>query len=120
MSIFDIVATLVLAMVLAAFAVQGTGELTQMQIATDDYIQCETLARQLQSGSDYLIEQVRMYTATGQREYNDAFTLLKSAMTASQNLSYTDRANPGESIFKDADEALYRVKQNGKHGCGFY
>ena len=141
-SIFDIVATLVLAMVLAAFAVQGTGELAQMQIAT-----CETLARQLQSGSDYLIEQVRMYTATGQREYmdnyfeelnttrrrenaleyfaehygdNDAFTLLKSAMTTSQNLSYTDRANPGESIFKDADKALYRVKQNGKHGCGFY
>ena len=57
-SIFDIVATLVLAMVLAAFAVQGTGELAQMQIATDDYIQCETLARQLQSGADYLIEQV--------------------------------------------------------------
>ena len=103
--------------------------------------------RQLQSGSDYLIEQVRMYTATGQREYmdnyfeelnttrrrenaleyfaehygdTDAFTLLKSAMTTSQNLSYTDRANPGESIFKDADKALYRVKQNGKHGCGFY
>ena len=117
-SIFDIVATLVLAVVLVAFAVQGTGELAQMQIATDDYIQCETLARQLQSGSDYLIEQVRMYTATGQREYmdnyfeelnttrrrenaleyfaehygdTDAFTLLKSAMTTSQNLSYTDR-----------------------------
>ena len=146
-SIFDIVATLVLAVVLVAFAVQGTGELAQMQTATDDYLQCETLARQLQSGSDYLIEQVRMYTATGQREYmdnyfeelnttrrrenaleyfaehygdSDAFTLLKSAMTTSQNLSYTDRANPGESIFKDADEALYRVKQNGKHGCGFY
>ncbi len=88
-----------------------------MQTATDDYIQCETLARQLQSGSDYLIEQVRMYTATGQREYMDnyfeelnttrrrenalefcralrrhrCFTLLKSAMTTSQNLSYTDR-----------------------------
>ena len=58
MSIFDIVATLVLAVVLVAFAVQGTGELAQMQTATDDYIQCETLARQLQSGSDYLIEQV--------------------------------------------------------------
>lgn len=146
-SIFDIVATLVLAVVLVAFAVQGTGELAQMQIATDDYIQCESLARQLQSRSDYLIEQVRMYTATGQREYmdncfeelnttrrrenaleyfaehygdTDAFTLLQSAMTTSQNLSFTDRANPGESIFKDADKALYRVKQNGKHGCGFY
>ena len=57
-SIFDIVATLVLAMVLVAFAVQGTGELAQMQTATDDYFQCETLARQLQSGADYLIEQV--------------------------------------------------------------
>ena len=53
-STFDIVATLVLAVVLVAFAVQGTGELAQMQTATDDYIQCETLARQLQSGSDYL------------------------------------------------------------------
>lgn len=72
-SIFDIVATLVLAVVLVAFAVQGTEELAQMQTATDDYIQCETLARQLQSGSDYLIEQVRMYTATGQREYMDNY-----------------------------------------------
>ena len=88
-SIFDIVATLVLAVVLGAFAVQGTGELAQMQTATDDYIQCETLARQLQSGSDYLV-------------------------------AFTDRENPGQSIFKDADQALYQVKQNGRHGCGFY
>ena len=57
MSIFDIVATLVLAVVLVAFAVQGTGELAQMQTATDDYIQCETLARQLQSGSEKLSEE---------------------------------------------------------------
>ncbi|WP_455501057.1 GGDEF domain-containing protein [Gemmiger sp.] len=117
-SIFDIVITLVLAVVFIVLSVRGTGELQQMQTATDDYIRCETLARQLQSGSDYLVEQVRMYTATAQREYmdnyfeelnttrrretaleyfeenysdTDAFTLLKSAMTASQNLSYTDR-----------------------------
>ena len=70
-SIFDIIVTLVLAVVFIMFSVQGTGELTKMQAATDDYIQCETLARQLQSGSDYLVEQVRMYTATGQREYMD-------------------------------------------------
>lgn len=282
-SAFDIIITLALAVVFVALSLQGTGELTQMQRATDDYIQCETLARQLQSGSDYLVEQVRMYTATGQREYmdnyfeelnttrrretaleyfaenysdTDAFTLLKSAMSTSQYLSYTDRyamrlmaqatladtadwpaeiqavslhdsdltmsdadkmrkaqqlvsnsqyqnmredtvgdlilrkvarlltttfrsidyvyriggdefavimvdvgrelshtvsdkielindalsnptdglpavslsvgvaftdrENPGESIFKDADQALYRVKQNGKHDCGFY
>lgn len=117
-SAFDIIITLALAVVFVALSLRGTGELTQMQRATDDYIQCETLARQLQSGSDYLVEQVRMYTATGQREYmdnyfeelnttrrretaleyfaenysdTDAFTLLKSAMSTSQNLSYTDR-----------------------------
>ena len=117
-SIFDIVVTLMLALVFIGLSVRGTDELKQMQLATDDYIQCETLARQLQSGSDYLVERVRMYTTTGQREYmdnyfeelnttrrretaleyfeenykdTDAFTLLKSAMTASQNLSYTDR-----------------------------
>ena len=33
---------------------------------------------------------------------------------------FTDRENPGASIFKDADQALYQVKQNGRHGCGFY
>ena len=42
------------------------------------------------------------------------------AVSLSVGVAFTDRANPGESIFKDADEALYRVKQNGKHGCGFY
>ena len=29
--------------------------------------------------------------------------------------------NPGQSIFKDADQALYQVKQEWQgHGCGFY
>lgn len=35
-------------------------------------------------------------------------------------VAFTDRTNPGESIFKDADKALYKVKQNGRHGCDFY
>lgn len=46
-SAFDIIITLALAVVFVALSLQGTGELTQMQRATDDYIQCETLARQL-------------------------------------------------------------------------
>ena len=35
-------------------------------------------------------------------------------------VAFTDHENPGRSIFKDADQALYQVKQNGRHGCGFY
>ena len=46
-SAFDIIITLALAVVFVALSLRGTGELTQMQRATDDYIQCETLARQL-------------------------------------------------------------------------
>ena len=42
------------------------------------------------------------------------------AVSLSAGVAFTDRENPGESIFKDADQALYRVKQNGKHDCGFY
>lgn len=117
-SAFDVTVTLPLAVILGLLSVRGIGELSKMQTATEDYIQCQTLARQLQSGSDYLVGQVRMYTATGQREYMDnyfenlnvthrretaleyfvenygdteAFTLLKSAMMTSQNLSCTHR-----------------------------
>ena len=82
-SVFDIAVTLLLAVVIIALAVRGTRELAKMKTTTDDYIQCETLARQLQSGSDYLV-------------------------------AFTDCENPGQSIFKDADQALYQVKQNGR------
>lgn len=55
----------------------------------------------------------------------DDFGQPRSAMMTSQNLSCTDRyamqlTDCGQSIFKDADQALYHVKQNGRHGCGFY
>lgn len=88
-SVFAIAVTLLLAVVIIALAVRGTRELAKRKTTTDDYIQCETLARQLQSGSDYLV-------------------------------AFTDREKPGQSIFKDADQALYQVKQNGRHGYGFY
>ena len=117
-SAFDVTVTLPLAVILGLLSVRGICKLSKMQTATEDYIQCQTLARQLQSGSDYLVGQMRMYTATGQREYMDnyfenlnvtrrretaleyfgenhddteAFTLLKSVMMTSQNLSYTRR-----------------------------
>lgn len=42
------------------------------------------------------------------------------AVSLSVGVAFSDRENPGESIFKDADKALYKVKENGKNGCGFY
>lgn len=42
------------------------------------------------------------------------------AVSLSVGVAFSDRENPGESIFKDADQALYQIKEHGKHGCGFY
>ena len=42
------------------------------------------------------------------------------AVSLSVGVAFTDRENPGDSIFKDADKALYYIKEHGKHGCGFY
>ena len=41
-------------------------------------------------------------------------------ITLSVGVAFSDRENPGESIFKDADKVLYYVKENGKNGVSFY
>jgi len=40
-------------------------------------------------------------------------------VSISAGAAFSDRENPSESIFKDADKALYHVKKNGQNGCGF-
>lgn len=42
------------------------------------------------------------------------------AITLSVGVAFSDRDNPMGTIFEDADRALYKVKTNGKDGCGFY
>lgn len=41
-------------------------------------------------------------------------------VSLSVGVAFSDRENPKGDIFKDADEALYYVKENGRHGCHFY
>ena len=42
------------------------------------------------------------------------------AVSLSVGVAFSDRENPGANIFKDADKALYYVKENGRNGCKFY
>lgn len=42
------------------------------------------------------------------------------AVSLSVGVAFSDRENPGKSIFTDADKALYHIKENGRNGCGFY
>lgn len=42
------------------------------------------------------------------------------SVSLSVGVAFSDRKNPGDSIYRDADKALYVIKENGKNGCGFY
>ncbi len=42
------------------------------------------------------------------------------SISLSVGAAFMDRENPGESLFKDADRALYYVKEHGRSGCHIY
>jgi len=42
------------------------------------------------------------------------------AVSLSVGVAFTDRKNPGKSLFTDADSALYYTKEHGRNGCNFY
>ncbi len=42
------------------------------------------------------------------------------AVSLSVGVAFMDQENPGESLFKDADRALYYVKAHGRNGCHIY
>ena len=41
-------------------------------------------------------------------------------VSLSVGVAFSDRKNPQGDIFKDADTALYRVKDGGRKGCAIY
>lgn len=41
-------------------------------------------------------------------------------VSLSVGVAFTDRENPGESLYKDADAALYFTKEHGRAGCTTY
>ena len=42
------------------------------------------------------------------------------AVSLSVGAAFTDRKDPGKSLFTDADSALYYTKEHGRSGCSFY
>ncbi len=41
-------------------------------------------------------------------------------VSLSVGVAFLNRDNPSDSLFKDADRAMYHVKKNGRNGCHFY
>ena len=79
-----------------------------LKTSTEQYITCENAAKQLQDGSDYLSEQVSLYDMTEEVKYMDLY------------FTEANKTRRRENALKDADKALYHIKENGRNGCGFY
>ena len=114
---FSIALTVILAVIISLLFIFSGKEFSSLQQTSNQYILCENAARQLQDGSDYLTEQVRLYITTRQTRYRDLyfeeinttrrrenaiealqqyfndtdlFNALEKAMTHSQELSETE------------------------------
>ena len=94
---FGIWITLFLALAFVFLIIQGENEFFAMNESTEQYIQGEKAAQQLEKGADYLTEQVRMYVMTGDTSYMDAyfvktasFSSLKAALDTSLELMTTE------------------------------
>lgn len=72
-SIAGIAITLILGCICIVIFMQGRIQFEALQQATKTYIGCEEDARQLESGSDFLTEQVRMIVLTGDTIYIDRY-----------------------------------------------
>ena len=42
------------------------------------------------------------------------------AVSLSVGVAFSDRDNAEDDIFKDADKALYYIKEHGRHGCKIF
>lgn len=131
-SVISIAVTIILSIACVAIFTQGRVQFETLQQATETYISCEKDAKQLQSGSDYLTEQMRMVVMTSDLRYtieektsaiNEQLARPEDGMpkvSLSVGVAFADRPNPGENLFKDADQALYYTKEHGRNGCTFY
>ena len=99
--------TIFLAILFTFVCVKGAQEFRELREATDQYIVCEKAAKQLQDGSDYLTEQVRLYAMTGEWQYMDHYfeeaNVTRSRETALADLS---ALHGGEDAVTSLEQAL--------------
>lgn len=72
-SAWNIIATILVTLIFICIYGRGENEFKTYQNITEQYVLCKEAASQMQKASDYLTEQVRLYTLTGEREYLDSY-----------------------------------------------
>lgn len=102
------IVTVILTILFFVIAVCGNREFHILQQATNKYIVCEEAAKQLQDGSDYLTEQVRLYVMTGDKKYMNLY--LKEANETKRrekSLAKLKRYFDKTAVFTSLQNALY-------------
>ncbi len=110
----SIVVTAIIAVILSALSIFSLKEFSTLQQATEQYILCENAAKQLQDGSDYLTEQVRLYAATRQTQYrslyfeeaNNTKRREKALNALKEYFDGTDTFNALEKALECSDELM--------------
>ncbi len=106
-SSWSIGVTVVLAIIFFFISYEGNKEFHVLKTTTDQYITCENAAKQLQDGSDYLTEQVRLYVATGQQTYMDLyFEEANVTMRRDHALETLQESFGGTDIFDALQKAM--------------
>lgn len=106
-SAWSIGITIVLAVLFAVISIEGEKEFQILEKTTSQYISCENAAKQLQDGSDYLTEQVRLYAMTGKSEYRDMyFEEADITMRREKALENLKQYFDGTEVFQSLQNAL--------------
>lgn len=106
-STWSISITIALAILFTWLSVEGRKEFRTLEVVTEEYIACENDAKQLQDGSDYLTEQVRLYAMTGKQEYRDLyFEEADTTRRREQALDNLQEYFQGSEVFETLQTAL--------------
>ena len=110
-SIGSIAVTILLGILLVFVSSECTQQFAALQTATDEYIECEKQASELQAASDYLAEQVRLFVGTGQREYMDLYFEEKDVTQRQKKaFAYLEQEFDGTTSLESLKTALSSTK----------
>ena len=107
-----------IAVILAALLLLATNQVSDsyeiMQDATEEYIECQSAAQNMMSASDYLTEQVRSFTVTGDTDYvKNFFEEVNQTKRRDNALATLEQYLQGTDTYRYLQEESQRTGKDG-------
>ena len=104
------VITTVVGLMFFVLSYLGSKQFYMLQTTTEQYVTCESAAKDLQDGSDYLTEQVRLYAITRESKYMNLYFEEAGTHRREEALASLEQYFDGTEMFDSLEEALeYRI-----------